>query len=122
MIMKRGKLLLIPALLSFLPLAGCTTTDSEYFTVTVSDNSKIVVEMPHIVGEKPSEKFKPGDGVIFRVAIVTDVDIIVTLNDMRIYNTKEVFGDEPDEKFLLTYMFVMPKKDCVIDISLHGGW
>ncbi len=121
MIMKRNKLLLIPALLACLPLVGCS--GSGEYTITVRDNSEIVKEMPHKVGEKPSEKFKPGDGVIFRVAIVTDVDIIVTLNDMRIYNTKEVFGDEPDDgKFLRTYMFVMPKKDCVIDISLHGGW
>ena len=101
-------------------LFGCS--GSGEYTITVRDNSEIVKEMPHKVGEKPSEKFKPGDGVIFRVAIVTDVDIIVTLNDMRIYNTNEVFGDEPDEKSLLTYAFVMPKKDCVIDISLRGGW
>ena len=120
MIMKRGKLLLIPALLACLPLVGCS--GSGEYTITVRDNSEIVKEMPHKVGAKPSYKFKPGDGVIFRVCIVTDVDIIVTLNDVRIYNTNEVFGDEPDEKSLLTYMFVMPKKDCVIDISLHGGW
>lgn len=120
MIMKKNKLLLIPALLACLPLVGCSA-NGEY-TVTVRDNSEIVKEMPHKVGEKPSYKFKPGDGVIFRVYICTDVDTIVTLNDMRIYNTNEVFGDEPDEKSLLTYAFVMPKKDCVIDISLRGGW
>lgn len=120
MIMKRGKLLLIPALLACFPLVGCSASGE--YTVTVRDNSEIVKEMPHKVGEKPSYKFKPGDGVIFRVSIVTDVDTIVTLNDTRIYNTKEVFGDEPDEKSLLTYAFVMPKKDCVIDISLRGGW
>ena len=120
MIMKRGKLLLIPALLACLPLVGCS--GSGEYTVTVRDNSEIVKEMPHKVGEKPSYKFKPGDGVIFRVYICTDVDTIVTLNGTRIYNTNEVFGDEPDEKSLLTYAFVMPKKDCVIDISLRGGW
>lgn len=122
MIMKRGKLLLIPALLSFLPLAGCTTTDSEYFTVTVSDNSKIVVEMPHKLGEKPSEKFKPGDGVIFRVGMVTDVDTVVTLNGSWLSSRDFKYGDESEEnRWSIAYAFVMPKANCEISVYLSGG-
>lgn len=122
MIMKRNKLLLIPALLSFLPLAGCATTDSEYFTVTVSDDSKIVVEMPHKLGEKPSEKFKPGDGVIFRVSVVTDVDTVVRLNGARLYSQDFKYGDESEEnRWSIAYAFVMPKADCEISVYISGG-
>lgn len=122
MIMKRNKLLLIPELLSFLPLAGCATTDSEYFTVTVSDNSKIVVEMPHKLGEKPSEKFKPGDGVIFRVDMVTDVDTVVTLNGSRLSSRDFKYGDESEEnRWSIAYAFVMPRADCEISVYLSGG-
>ena len=112
MITKRNKLLLIPALLSFLPLAGCATTDSEYFTVTVSDSSKIVVEMPHKLGEKPSEKFKPGDSVIFRVCVVYDADTVVTLNGSRLNSRDFKYGDESEEhRWSIAYAFVMPKAD-----------
>lgn len=122
MIMKRNKLLLIPALLACLPLVGCTTTDSEYFTVTVSDNSKIVVEMPHKLGEKPSEKFKPGDGVIFRVSCVTDVDTVVTLNGSRLDSRDFKYGDESEEnRWSIVYAFVMPKADCEISVYISGG-
>ncbi len=122
MIMKRKKLLLIPALLSFLPLAGCATTDSEYFTVTVSDNSKMVVEMPHKLGEKPSEKFKPGDGVIFRVDVVYDADTVVTLNGNRLYSRDFKYGDESEEnRWSIAYAFVMPKADCEISVYITSG-
>ena len=122
MIMKRNKLLLIPALLSFLPLAGCATTDSEYFTVTVSDSSKIVVEMPHKLGEKPSEKFKPGDGVIFRVCVVYDADTVVTLNGSRLNSRDFKYGDESEEnRWSIAYAFVMPKADCEISVYISGG-
>ena len=122
MIMKRNKLLLIPALLSFLPLAGCATTDSEYFTVTVSDNSKIVVEMPHKLGEKPSEKFKPGDGVIFRVSIVYDVDTVVTLNGNGLNSRNFKYGDESEEnRWSIAYVFVIPKADCEISVYITSG-
>ena len=122
MIMKRDKLLLIPALLSFLPLAGCTTADSEYFTVTVSDPEHIVAEMPHKLGGKPSEKFKPGDGVIFRVNIVYDVDTIVTLNGSRLNSRDFKYGDESEEnRWSIAYAFVMPKADCEISVYISGG-
>ena len=122
MIMKRNKLLLIPALLSFLPLAGCATTDSEYFTVTVSDSSKIVVEMPHKLGEKPSEKFKPGDGVIFRVCVVYDADTVVTLNGSRLNSRDFKYGDESEEnRWSIAYAFVMPKADCEISVYITSG-
>ena len=122
MIMKRDKLLLIPALLSFLPLAGCTTADSEYFTVTVSDPEHIVAEMPHKLGGKPSEKFKPGDGVIFRVMVVFDVDTIVTLNGSRLNSRDFKYGDESEEnRWSIAYAFVMPKADCEISVYISGG-
>jgi len=122
MIMKRSKLLLIPALLSFLPLAGCATTDSEYFTVTVSDNSKIVVEMPHKLGEKPSEKFKPGDSVFFRVGVVYDADTVVTLNGSRLNSRDFKYGDESEEnRWSIAYAFVMPKADCEISVYIISG-
>lgn len=122
MIMKRSKLLLIPALLSFLALAGCATTDSEYFTVTVSDNSKIVVEMPHKLGEKPSEKFKPGDSVFFRVEVVYDADTVVTLNGSRLDSRDFKYGDESEEnRWSIAYAFVMPKADCEISVYIISG-
>lgn len=123
MIMKKNKLLLIPALLSFLPLSGCTTTDSGYYTVTVSDPEHIVAEMPHKLGGKPSEKFKPGDGVIFRVMIVFDVDTVVTLNGSRLDSQDFKYGDESEEnRWSIAYAFVMPKADCEISVyTISGG-
>ena len=121
MIMKRDKLLLIPALLACLPLVGCSA-NSGYYVVTVSDPEHIVAEMPHKLGGKPSEKFKPGDGVIFRVSIVYDVDTVVTLNGSRLNSRDFKYGDESEEnRWSIAYAFVMPKADCEISVYISGG-
>ena len=121
MIMKRDKLLRIPALLACLPLVGCSA-NSGYYIVTVSDPEHIVAEMPHKLGEKPSKKFKPGDGVIFRVMIVYDVDTIVEINGWRLNTHLFEYGDESeDNKWTIAYSFVMPKMDCEINVYTHAS-
>lgn len=118
--MKRKTLLLLPLIIGSLPLVGCA--NSEYYSVTVDDD-KYILEMPHKLGEKPSKKFKPGDGVIFRVDMITDVDTIVELNGNRLEPQNFIYGDESeDNRWSIPYTFVMPKMDCEISVYLRGGW
>lgn len=106
--MKKRTHLLLPLLLSLIPLSGCD--GAVYHSLSVNAEDELVHEMPHLFNKKPQKRFKAGDSVYFEVNPVCDADVVVYLNEELLSHV--------DGEYCL-YCFAMPDMDSTIYVSIH---
>ena len=87
--------------------------DKTQYSLDVIDDSRLLVNPPHLQDKKPQNSFKAGDTVLFKTAIVYDADVIVMLNDTQLS------GEYYDGCY--NFSFIMPPTASVLEIYIRGG-
>ena len=122
------KLLRLPLILAFILsfiLISCTVvtpdkeSDSKY-SLTIDDNSHLVIGSP--IGEdgKESKKFKGGEVVTFYVTVVYDADVIIQLNGQKMQEATDF--DQDDYSNGIKHSFVMPNQDSTLSLHIVSGF
>ena len=106
--MKRILAVLLTMFMALTAFVGCASFD--VYTLTVTGEADILTETPFILQ-------KAGTAITLQRGVVTDVDVVVTLNGEEL--EEQAFHDE--DGYYYTYTFIMPKKASVIHVETVGG-
>ncbi len=106
--MKRILVVLLTVLMAVTAFVGCASFD--VYTLTVTGETDILTKTPFVLQ-------KAGTAITLQRGVVTDVDVVVTLNGEEL--DEQCFHDEDGYRY--TYTFIMPQKDSVIHVDTVGG-
>ena len=106
--MKRILAVLLTLFMALTAFAGCSAFDM--YTLRVTGEADILTQTPFILQ-------KAGTAVTLQRGVVTDVDVVVTLNGEEL--EEQSFHDE--NGYYYTYTFIMPNKPSEIHVETVGG-